>query len=423
MTADDTGDQPFPPDWPEVTCAPDAVGGPLSGIRIADFSRVLAGPHATMTLGDLGADVVKVERPGVGDETRTWAPPAASDGESTYFLAVNRNKRSISLDLSTSADAAAARRLALASDVLVENFAPGTMERFGLGYEELSAEKPELIYASITGFGRGAGRGLPGYDFLIQAVGGLMSITGEPDGRPTKVGVAVVDVLAGQNLAMGVLAALLHRERTGIGQRVDVNLLSSLLSGLVNQASAYLNAGVIGEPMGNAHPSIAPYQTVNAADRPLVIAVGNDAQFSRLADVLDAELSVDDFRLDGSLAEDERFRTNPLRVRNREALAAALENRLRRRPAAHWIDRLTTVGVPCGLVNTIAEGFALAESLGLRPVVRLSRSDCDDPGTVASVANPIGLSRTPVSYRLAPPLLTSTHDRPTRHDHMDSDPL
>ncbi len=393
----------------------DSVGGPLTGIRVADFSRVLAGPYATMTLGDLGADVVKVEQPDVGDETRTWSPPAAFDRESTYFLAVNRNKRSVALDLATPEGAAAARRLALASDVVVENFAPGTMERFGLGYEDLSTANPGLIYASVTGFGRSAGRGLPGYDFLIQAVGGLMSITGEPGGPPTKVGVAVVDVLAGQNLAMGVLAALYHRERTGIGQRVDVNLLSSLLSGLVNQASAYLNAAVIGEPMGNAHPSIAPYQTVDAADRPIALAVGNDAQFRRLADALDAELTVDELRVDGSLAEDERFRTNPLRVRNREALVAALEDRLRRRRAAHWVERLTRARVPCGLVNTIAEGFAMAESLGLHPVVRLSRSDGDNPGSVATVANPIGLSRTPVTYRLAPPVLPPTDGQTGRH--------
>ncbi len=389
---------------------------------------MLAGPYATMTLGDLGADVVKVERPGTGDETRTWLPPASSDGESTYFLAVNRNKRSVFLDLTSPADAATARRLALASDVVVENFAPGTMERFGLGYHELSAEKPGLIYASVTGFGREAGRGLPGYDFLIQAVGGLMSITGELGGPPTKVGVAVVDVLAGQNLAMGVLAALYHRERTGIGQRVDVNLLSSLLSGLVNQASAYLNAGVIGAPMGNAHPSIVPYQTVDAADRPIALAVGNDAQFRRLANVLDAELFVDDpraddVRVDGSLAEDERFRTNPLRVGNREALVAALENRLRRRPAAHWVDRLTRAGVPCGLVNTVAEGFAMAESLGLHPVVRLSRSDGDGSGTVASVATPISLSGTPATYRHPPPLMPPIRGGSVLNDHTESDPL
>src|SRR5262245_7117983 len=234
------------------------VTGPLAGIVVADFSRVLAGPLATMTLGDLGADVWKVERPGTGDETRTWTPPQTAAGESTYFLAINRNKRSLALDLSTAEGRAAARALVHRCDVLVENFAPGTMERFGLGYADLAADQPGLVYASVTGFGRAGGATRPGYDFLIQAVGGLMSITGEPHGGPTKVGVALVDVLAGQNLVAGILAALYHRQRVGVGQRVDVDLLTSLLAGLANQASAYLNAGVVPGRTGNAHPSIAP---------------------------------------------------------------------------------------------------------------------------------------------------------------------
>ncbi len=369
--------------------------GPLAGIVVADFSRVLAGPFATMMLGDLGAEVVKVERPDVGDETRSWMPPATADGESTYFLAVNRNKRSIALDLSTSEGKSAAKTLALDADVLVENFAPGTMERFGLGYEVLAAENPGLIYASITGFGRGPGASLPGYDFLIQAVGGLMSVTGNPDGEATKVGVALVDVLAGQNLVAGILAALYHRERAGRGQRVDVNLLSSLLSSLVNQASAYLNADVIPHRLGNRHPSIAPYQTLRTADRPIAIAVGNDGQFARLARVLD-----DTRGAHPALASDERFATNRGRVENVDALTAALESTLREDLAQYWIDRLTAEGVPCGPVNTVAEGFALGERLGLDPVVRQHR----DAGTmVSSVANPIRLSRTPVSYRHPPP--------------------
>ena len=390
-----------------------ASTGPLQGIVVADFSRVLAGPYATMTLGDLGADVVKVERPGVGDETRTWMPPVAPDGESTYFLAVNRNKRSVAIDLSTSEGRTAARTLALRADVLVENFAPGTMERFGLGYEDLAEEHPRLVYASVTGFGRGAGARLPGYDFLIQAVGGLMSITGDLEGEPMKVGVALVDVLAGQNLVAGVLAALYDRERTGRGQRIDVDLLSSVLSSLVNQASAYLNAGVVPGRLGNAHPSIAPYQTLRTADRPIAIAVGNDSQFRRLARVLDEEREAvvvagtpdaSGTPSPGPLALDERFTDNASRVRNMAALAESLEQRLRQHSANHWIARLTAAGVPCGPINTVGEGLTLAESLGLDPIVRLRRPDSDRTD-VASVANPIRLSRTPISYRLPPPLM------------------
>jgi crotonobetainyl-CoA:carnitine CoA-transferase CaiB-like acyl-CoA transferase len=364
--------------------------GPLSGILVADFSRVLAGPLATMTLGDLGAEVVKVERPETGDETRGWHPPTAPNGQSTYFLAVNRNKRSIALDLSTKEGCEAAKKLALSADVLVENFPPGTMERFGLGYDRLAEVHPRLIYASVTGFGRDSN--LPGYDFLIQAVGGLMSITGTPDGEPMKVGVALVDVLAGQNLAAGILAALYDRERTGLGQRVDIDLLSSLLAGLANQASAYLNAGVVPGRLGNAHPSVAPYQTLAPGDGSIVVAVGNDAQFTRLAAALEAQW----------LADDPRFRTNRARVENVAALTAELEARLAAGPAADWVARLGAAGVPCGTVNTVAGGFDLASSLGLDPVVRLTDGDGH---TTASVASPIRLSRTPVTYRHAPPSL------------------
>lgn len=351
-----------------------------------------------MTLGDLGADVVKVERPGApgiagGDETRSWQPPTTEDGQSTYFLAVNRNKRSITLDLSTSEGQISARQLALRSDVVVENFAPGTMERYGLGYESLSGVRPDLVYASVTGFGRTSPA--PGYDFLIQAVGGLMSVTGEADGAPTKAGVAIVDVLAGQNLVAGVLAALLHRERTGEGQRVDVNLLGSLLFGLVNHSSAYLNAGVTPHRLGNAHPSVAPYQTFTAADRPLALAVGNDGQFTRLITVLD-----EDTPELAPLRADDRFTSNADRVRSRAALAAELDRRFAQRPAAHWVARLTAAYVPCGLINTVPEGFALAESSGLDPVIRLT----DEAGHErASVRSPITLSRTPVTYRRPPP--------------------
>jgi crotonobetainyl-CoA:carnitine CoA-transferase CaiB-like acyl-CoA transferase len=363
--------------------------GPLAGILVADFSRVLAGPWATMTLADLGADVVKVERPEGGDETRSWRPPETADGESTYHLAVNRNKRSAALDLTDERDRRLARALAARADVLVENFAPGTMERFGLGYADLAADNPGLVYASVTGFGGAAGAGRPGYDFLVQAVGGLMSITGRPDGEPTKVGVALVDVLAGQNLATGVLAALLARDRTGRGQRVEVDLLSSLLAALVNQASAVLNAATVPGRLGNAHPSIAPYQTLATADDPIAVAVGNDRQFGRLAAAV-------------GLPASPWYATNADRVRHRDRLVADLEERLRRRPARDWLAELTAAGVPCGPVNSVADGLALAADLGLEPVVRHERGD---GGPVRTVASPIRLSETPVTYRRPPPRL------------------
>lgn len=352
--------------------------GALDGILVADFSRVLAGPIATMTLGDLGADVVKVERPGAGDDTRAWGPPFAADGRSTYFLSVNRNKRGLALDLGTDDGRRQALELAAAADVLVENFAPGTMERFGLGYEQIG--NPRLVYATVTGFGRH--QPAPGYDFLVQAVGGLMSITGDPAGPPTKVGVALVDVLAGQQLTAGILAALYARERTGRGQRVEVDLLSSLLAGLVNQASGYLNAGVVPGRMGNLHPSIAPYETLRAADGEFAVAVGNDRQFERLAAAL-------------GLPRDGRFATNAGRVAHRAALTAAIEAVTVHREKTHWIEVLTAAGVPCGPVNTVAEGIALAERLGLAPVVEVDGA--------RSVASPIRLSQTPVTYRLPPP--------------------
>jgi crotonobetainyl-CoA:carnitine CoA-transferase CaiB-like acyl-CoA transferase len=364
------------------------VDAALAGVLVADFSRVLAGPLATMTLGDLGADVIKVERPEGGDETRAWAPPVAADGSATYYLSVNRNKRSIALDLSTDEGRRLARTLALRADVLVENFAPGAMERFGLGYAAVAAENPGVIYASLTGFGRGAGAGLPGYDFLVQAVGGLMAITGHPDGEPTKAGVAVVDVLAGLHLTIGVLAALQARERTGRGQRIAVSLLGSVLAGLVNQASAQLNAGVAPARMGNAHPSIVPYQTLRTADRPIAVAVGNDRQFARLAAIV-------------GLDPDPRYATNPSRVRHRQLLVAQLEERLSTRPSAYWVAALQEAGVPCGPVNSVAEALALAGRLGLDPVVPQPRAGEE----IRTIASPLDLSDTPVTYRTPPPRL------------------
>jgi len=365
----------------------------LGRLRILDFSRVLAGPLATMTLADLGAEVTKVERPGTGDDTRSWGPPHDAQGEATYFQAVNRNKRSIVLDLGDTDDLAEARRLALESDVIVENFRPGVMVKLGLGYESLAEAKPGLIYCSITGFGgSGAGAELPGYDLLVQALGGLMSITGEPDGEPLKVGVALVDVIAGLYAAVGILAALEHRRESGEGQLVEVDLLSALLAGLVNQSSAYTVAGVVPGRMGNRHPSIAPYELLRCKEGELVLAVGNDRQFRELCEVLG----------EPDLAENGRFATNPARVANRDALKPLLERALASRPAPEWVKLLSARRVPAGVVNDVGAAFEFAEQLGLDPIVEIPREDGDP---IRLPRSPIKLSKTPAIYRRPPPRL------------------
>ena len=364
----------------------------LDSLSVLDFSRVLAGPFATMMLADLGATVTKVERPDGGDETRAWGPPYDDAGESTYFDAVNRNKASVVLDLRDAEDLRRARELASRADVLVENFRPGVMDGLGLGYDALRAVRPELVYCSITGFGRGAGATLPGYDLLVQAVGGLMSITGEPDGEPQKVGVALVDVLAGLFASLGILAALRHRDATGEGQRVEVELLGALLAALVNQGSAYTAGGVVPGRMGNRHPSIAPYESLPTAAGELVLAVGNDRQFAALCEVVG----------EPALARDPQFASNRARVEHREPLRERLTARLADRPAGEWARALTAARVPAGEVNDVAGAFALAEVLGLEPTVSLSRDD----GTAVSLPrNPIRLSATPPVYASAPPRL------------------
>jgi crotonobetainyl-CoA:carnitine CoA-transferase CaiB-like acyl-CoA transferase len=365
----------------------------LGRLQILDFSRVLAGPLATMTLADLGAEVTKVERPGTGDDTRSWGPPHDAEGEATYFQAVNRNKRSVALDLGDPGDLAEARRLALAADVVVENFRPGVMAKLGLDYESLAGENPGLVFCSITGFGgSGEGAELPGYDLLVQALGGLMSITGEPEGEPLKVGVALVDVIAGLYAAVGILAALEHRRESDEGQLVEVDLLSALLAGLVNQSSAYTVAGAVPERMGNRHPSIAPYELLRCGEGELVLAVGNDRQFRDLCEVLGAP----------GLADEERFATNPARVENRAELQLLLERALAARPAAEWVELLRARRVPAGVVNDLAAAFEFAERIGLDPIVEVPR---EDGLSVRLPRSPIRLSKTPASYRLPPPRL------------------
>jgi len=365
----------------------------LGHIRVLDLTRVLAGPWCAQNLADLGADVIKVERPGAGDDTRSWGPPHDDEGEATYFQAVNRNKRSVVLDLADAEGLAEARRLALESDVVVENFRPGVMAKLGLDYESLTGENPRLVYCSITGFGgSGAGAELPGYDLLVQALGGLMSITGEPEGEPLKVGVALVDAIAGLYAAVGILAALEHRRESGEGQLVEVDLLSALLAGLVNQSSAYTVAGVVPKRMGNRHPSIAPYELLRCGEGELVLAVGNDRQFRELCEALG----------EPALADDERFATNPARVGNREELKPLLERALAARPAPEWVELLSARRVPAGVVNDVAAAFEFAERIGLDPIVEMPREDGE---AVRLPRNPIKLSKTPASYRLPPPRL------------------
>ncbi len=394
--------------------------GPLSGVRVADFSRVLAGPHATMILADLGADVIKIESP-EGDGTRQWSPPVNAVGQSTYFAGVNRGKRSVALDLRSPEGLERARELAATADVVIENFKPGTMEKFGLGYEAVAEQNPGVVYCSISGFGDAAGKELPGYDLLVQAVGGLMSITGAADdagGEPTKVGVALVDILTGLNAVIGIQAALRAREvddnsqgqhvdasadvhgsankRVGRGQHVKVTLLGSLLSALANQASSTLETGKAPGRMGNAHPSIAPYETFAAADQQVALAVGTDGQFRRLCEVIGAP----------EMADDARFANNPARVAHRVELRAAIDERLRARPAAEWIEALTAANIPAGRVNNIAQAIELAESLGLGMVAETPRAAADGSTQVLrSIATPISFSETPARYGAPPPEL------------------
>ena len=344
-----------------------------------------------MLLGDLGASVIKVEGPS-GDATRTWGPPWHGDA-STYFHSINRNKRSIVLDLATAEDRALALRLAGRADVLVENLRPGAMARFGLGYDGVAEANAGLVYCSISGFGtQPGGADLPGYDLLVQAVGGLMSVTGEDGGRPVKVGVALVDVLCGLHGAIGVLAALRAREQTGRGQHVEVDLLTSILSALTNQAAGFLLAGVVPGPLGNGHPSLAPYESFEASDGTVVIAVGTDRQFASLC----AGLARDD------LAVDERFATNAARVANRPALRAALDTIFGGMTRAEIMDRLRPHGVPCGPVNDIAEAFAFAESIGLEPTW--------DVGGDRQVRAPLRLSATPARPQRPVPALGAQSD-------------
>jgi crotonobetainyl-CoA:carnitine CoA-transferase CaiB-like acyl-CoA transferase len=379
------------------------AGGALAGIRVLDLSRVLAGPLSTMLLGDLGADVIKVERPGSGDETRDWGPPwvaGPSGRESAYFLSVNRNKRSVLADFRSEDDRAFLQRLAAGADVVVENFAPGSLARWGLDYDSLALVNPKLVYCSITGYGSdGPDAGRPGYDFAIQARSGWMAVTGEKDGEPVKVGIAIVDVLTGQNAAMSILAALLERDRSGRGQRIEVALLDSALFGLVNVTQAAL-AGVPAQRYGNAHPTIVPYQAFPTADATMVVAVGNNDQWRRFCHAVG---------LDG-LATDPRFATNPDRVEHREELVGRIGDHLATRPMGEWLEALERAGVPSAPVRSVEAAVA---DPTLRERGGVWVTEADNFGRLEMIAAPFRLRRTPPSLRHPPPAL-GEHDRYVR---------
>ncbi|HWP58088.1 MAG TPA: CoA transferase [Candidatus Acidoferrales bacterium] len=373
----------------EVT---DHSRGPLQGVRVLDLTRVLAGPYCTMFLGDLGAEVVKVEEPGAGDDTRGWGPPFAG-GESAYFLSVNRNKKSITVDLKTAEGADLIRRLVACADVLIENFRPGTMERFGLSDEDVRAANPRLIYASLSGFGAdGPMRTMAGYDLIVQAWGGLMSITGPRDGEPTKVGVAIIDIVAGLMLGKSIVAALYARDRLGVGQKIDTSLLEAEVACLINVGSNYLIGGQVPERWGNAHPSIVPYQSFRTSDGYLVLGVASEGIWRRFCDAIGR----------AELADDARFAKNSDRVANREALVAILSEMFRQRCREDWIRLLNDAGVPCAPVQTIDQVFSAPQVLKRQMLVEVEHPTA---GALRMAGVPVKFSATPASIRLPPPLL------------------
>lgn len=368
------------------------MAGPLSGLRVVDLSRVLAGPACTQILGDLGADIIKVERPGVGDDTRKWGPPFLKDQdgndttESAYYLSCNRNKRSIAIDITTADGQAIIHDLLAKSDILIENFKAGDLKKYGLDFDAVHARHPHIIYASITGFGQtGPLSSEPGYDLLVQAMGGLMAITGEPDGAPMKVGVALSDVMTGHYAAIGILSALYTRQTSGRGQHIDVALLDSTLASLTNLAQYYLTSGTPAPRYGNAHSTIVPYQAFEARDGWLVIAVGNDTQFARFAKAVGH----------GEWADDTRFKTNSARVLHRETIVPLIAAKILTRTVAAWVSDMRDIDIPCGPVNPMDQVFAMDQIAARNMKITMNGTDL--------VGSPLKLSETPVDYRLFPP--------------------
>jgi len=373
--------------------------GALDGLLVLDLTRILAGPFCTQMLGDLGADVIKIERPGAGDDTRHWGPNYVRDGdgndtgESAYFVSANRNKRSVTIDLSRPEGAALVRQLALQADILVENYKVGGLAKYGLSYDDLKIDNPGLVYCSITGFGQtGPYANRAGYDFMIQGMGGVMSLTGEPDGAPMKTGVAIADVMCGMYASTAILAAIRHRDVSGEGQYVDMSLLDTQVAWLINQGLDFVTTGQPPRRHGNAHPNIVPYQAFQASDGHIILAVGNDDQFRRFC----AFAGLDD------LAGDARFATNNARVANREALVERISNVIVGNSVSHWLQGLEAIGVPCGPVNDLAQVFDDPQVQHREMLLELPHET--DPRVMArQIASPIKLSQTPVSYRRSAP--------------------
>lgn len=370
------------------------TGGPLSGLLVADLSRVLAGPFATQLLGDLGADIVKVEAPS-GDETRHWIPPER-DGISTYYLGINRNKRSVVLNFGDESDQELARELCRRADIVIENHKPGGLKKFGLDYDSIQAINPDVIYASISGYGTAGGAKLPGYDLTVQAASGLMSLTGDPDGPSYRSGVSVFDITTGLQSVIGILSALHHREKTGEGQHIEVNLLMTALAVMANHSSTYVASGEVPFRMGNAHPSLFPYEPLPCKDGDIIIVAANDGQFRKLTDVLGVP----------DLADDPRFSTSEERNRNRATLKPLLVEALSPKTRKEWFDVLSAAGVACGPINTIGQGIEFAKELGLEPIVQVGEGS----DAIPMVRNAITFSKTPATYRSAPPALGAHSD-------------
>ncbi len=371
--------------------------GPLAGIKVLDMSRILAGPSSTQLLGDYGADVVKIERPGMGDDTRKWGPPYVRDaagnetGESAYYLAANRNKRSVAVDISTSDGALMIKALAEKADILVENYKLGGLKKYGLDYEAIREVNPAIIYCSITGFGQtGPNAHLPGYDLMAQGYGGIMSLTGEPEGAPMKVGVGIADIMCGMYAATAVLAALRHREATGEGQHIDVALVDSQIAWLINEGTNYLQSGEVPKRRGNGHPNIVPYQVFAAKDGHLIVAVGNDSQFARFCDIIGL----------AALADDPAYASNIKRIENREALIPMIEAKMGAMEKQALLAAMKAANVPCGEVNDLAEVFASDQVAARGMVVEMQHPH----SMVKLIGNPVKFSQTPVRYRHAPPL-------------------
>ena len=375
--------------------------GPLRNIRVLDLTRILAGPSGTQTLGDLGAEIIKIEHPKGGDDTRQWGPPFMKDQDgndttqSAYFLAANRNKQSVAIDISKPEGQALIKELAATCDILIENFKVGGLAKYGLSYDQLKGEFPGLIYCSITGFGQtGPYAKRPGYDYLVQGMGGMMSLTGEPDGDPMKVGVGIADVVCGMYGVIGILAALNHRQLTGEGQQVDMSLLDTQVSWLINEGMNYLVSGNLPKRLGNAHPNIVPYQLFPTSDGHFILAVGNDGQFQRFCEFAGLD----------EVADDPRFRTNPDRLNNRDALVEIIRDVTVKHTSAHWIDGLESCNVPSGPVNNLDQVFDDPQVIE-RGMKMTMDHDHADGGTVDLIASPIKLSASPVSYRQAPPMV------------------